>query len=133
MTCVLDKKEYGKLLADIQPQVIKTEEENEFFLSKIEIIIELGDDITPEQERLLDLLVKLVEDFEEQNYQLKQATPHEILGELMRERGFKQKDLMDVFNSKGVASEVINGKRSISKNQAKKLGVFFNVSPAIFL
>jgi HTH-type transcriptional regulator/antitoxin HigA len=48
----------------------------------------------------------------------------------MKERNLKQKDLIGIFKSKGIASEVINGKRSISKAQAKELGLFFNVSPA---
>ena len=130
---VLEKKTYSELLAAIQPQVIDTEEKNEFFLSVIEKIMDLGENLTPEQGRLLDLLVALVEDFEDKHYQLKQATPHEILIELMAEGNLKQKDLLAIFKSKGIASEVVNGKRSISKAQAKELGQFFNVSPAVFL
>jgi HTH-type transcriptional regulator/antitoxin HigA len=76
---------------------------------------------------------RVVEDFEDKHYQLKQATPHEILIELMTERNLKQKDLLPIFKSKGIASEIVNGKRSISKSQAKELGQFFNVSPALFL
>jgi HTH-type transcriptional regulator / antitoxin HigA len=45
----------------------------------------------------------------------------------------KQKDLVPLFGSQGIASEVLNGKRSISKSQAKALGDFFHVSPALFL
>ncbi|MCP2730368.1 helix-turn-helix domain-containing protein [Limnofasciculus baicalensis] len=133
MNSVLDRQAYAELLSDIQPRVITTEEENEFFLSVVEKLMELEVDLTPEQEELLKLLVTLIENFEDQHYQLKQATPHEILNELMAERNLKQKDLIGVFKSKGIASEVINGKRSISKAQAKELGHFFNVSPAVFL
>jgi HTH-type transcriptional regulator / antitoxin HigA len=52
---------------------------------------------------------------------------------LVLQRELKQKDLVPVFGSQGVASEVLNGKRSISKAQAKALGDFFHVSPALFL
>jgi HTH-type transcriptional regulator / antitoxin HigA len=38
-----------------------------------------------------------------------------------------------IIGSKGVVSEVVNGKRSISKAQAKALGEFFNVSPLLFI
>ena len=41
--------------------------------------------------------------------------------------------LRDVRKSSGVASEVINGKRAISKNQAKALAEFFRVSPELFI
>lgn len=45
----------------------------------------------------------------------------------------KQSDLAPIFGSKGVASEVINGKCGISKAQAKALARFFNVSTDVFL
>jgi HTH-type transcriptional regulator/antitoxin HigA len=45
----------------------------------------------------------------------------------------KQTDLLIVFGSSGIASEVINGKREISKAQAQKLGEYFNIQPALFL
>jgi HTH-type transcriptional regulator/antitoxin HigA len=51
----------------------------------------------------------------------------------MQARDLKQKDLVEVFGSKGITSEVINGKRSVSKNQSKALGEFFHVSPVLFL
>ena len=42
-------------------------------------------------------------------------------------------DLWKLFGSKGVASEVVNGKRGISKAQAKALAEFFHVSPELFI
>ncbi len=43
----------------------------------------------------------------------------------MDARGLKQSDLVEVISSKRVVSEIVNGKRSISKAQAKALGEFF--------
>jgi HTH-type transcriptional regulator/antitoxin HigA len=43
------------------------------------------------------------------------------------------KDLWPVFGSKGITSEVLNGKRGISKEMARKLGEVFHVSPAVFI
>jgi HTH-type transcriptional regulator/antitoxin HigA len=94
--------------------------------------MQLGEAISPAQERLLKLLVSLIENFESQHYQLKVATPLEILTELMNDRGLKQKDLLPVFGSQGIASEVLNGKRKISKAHAKALGELFRVSSALF-
>jgi HTH-type transcriptional regulator / antitoxin HigA len=130
-TAILDL-EYAQLLAAIQPKVIETEEENEFYLAEVTKLMRLGDAISPAQERLLKLLVNLIESFEDRHYQLKSATPLEILTELVRDRGLKQKDLLPVFSSQGVASEVLNGKRGISKSHARALGEFFKVSPALF-
>ena len=46
---------------------------------------------------------------------------------------FKQSDLVGVIGSKGVVSEVVNGKREISKAQAKALGDFLNVDAGMFI
>jgi HTH-type transcriptional regulator / antitoxin HigA len=132
MTIATLDREYAQLLAAVQPKVIETEEENEFYLTEVTKLMQLGEAISPAQERLLKLLVNLIESFEDRHYQLKSATPLEILTELVRDRGLKQKDLLPVFGSQGIASEVLNGKRGISKSQAKALGEFFKVSPSLF-
>jgi HTH-type transcriptional regulator / antitoxin HigA len=131
MIATLDQ-EYAQLLVAMQPKVIETEAENEFYLAEVTKLMKLGESISPAQERLLKLLVNLIESFENQHYQLRSATPLEILIELMSDRGLKQKDLLPVFGSQGVASEVLNGKRGISKAIAKALGEFFKVSPSLF-
>ena len=133
MTSTINKEEYIKLLAETLPRVIDTEEEYERLLSEVSKLMVLGDNLTAEQAEVLQLLAILIEGYEDEHYQLQGATPHEILNELMLVRGLKQKDLLEIFGSKGITSEVINGKRGISKSQAKALGEFFHVSPALFL
>ncbi|MGM3306065.1 helix-turn-helix domain-containing protein [Anabaena sp. WFMT] len=133
MINTLNKVEYTRLLSETVPRVINTEEENERLLNEVSKLIALGENLTPEQVEVLQLLVTLIEQYEDKHYQLKAATPLDILHELMSARQLKQKDIVEVFGSKGITSEVINGKRSISKNQAKALGEFFHVSPALFL
>ena len=125
-------REYAQLLTQVQPKEIETEAENELYLAEVTKLMRLGEALSPAQEQLFKLLVNLIESFEDKHYQLKRATPLEILTELMSQRGLKQKDLVPVFGSQGVASEVLNGKRDISKAIAKALGEFFNVSPALF-
>ncbi len=133
MIDTLNKEEYIRLLAETWPRVIDTEEKYERLLNEASKLIALGDLITAEQAEVLQLLAILIEQYEDEHYHLQAATPHDILEELMLARGLKQKDLVEVFGSKGITSEVINGKRSISKSQAKALGAFFKVSPALFL
>jgi len=132
MTAILDKQIYSDLLSQVQPKVIETEEENEQFLAEVEKLMAIGEELTLEQEYLLKLLVSLVEQFESEHYQLKPVTPLEILNELITQHNLKQKDLIPVFGSQGTASEVIDGKRSISKAHTKALGDFFHLSPTLF-
>ena len=131
MTIGLDL-EYASLLAEVQPKAIETEAENELYLAEVSKLMQLGENLSPAQERLLKLLVNLIESFEDRHYQLNPVTPLEVLTELMSQRGLKQKDLVPVFGSQGIASEVLNGKRGISKAAAKAIGEFFKVSPSLF-
>lgn len=129
----INRQKYAKLLARTLPVVIETEEENERFLAEVEKLIDKGDRRSPEEDKLLELMTTLIEDFEEKHYPIPDAPPHEVLRELMRARGLRQRDLLDIFGSDGVASEVVNGKRNISRNQVKALAEFFHVSVDLFI
>ncbi len=124
-----NNKIYGQLLTDTLPRVIETEEENERFLQIIKELMRKGEDkLSLEQESLLDLLCNLVEDFEEKAYPIPDSPPNEILKMFMEDRGMKQKDLVPVFGSEGVVSEILSGKREITLKTAKKLQEFFGLS-----
>ena len=75
----------------------------------------------------------LIDSFENAHYALEGSTPGSRLQSLMEERGLRQRDLLEVFGSRGLASEVVNGKRAISKAQARKLAVLFHVPADLFL
>ena len=89
----IDPHKYAKLLAKALPAVIETEEQNERMLREVERLIDKGqDNLSPEEETLFKLMTTLIEDFEEQHYQLDAATPVSILKELMAARNLKPKD-----------------------------------------
>ena len=135
MTTQYNPKAYGELLINILPGVIETEEENEKALAIVEGIMDKGEDkISPEEGRLLNLLVRLIEDFEDKAYPMGHiAKPLDILKSLIFEHELKQTDLLDVFGSQGTVSEVLNGKRNISKTQAKRLAERFNLTADLFI
>lgn len=129
----MDPARYRRLLSQTMPVIIETEEENERMLKVIEKLMEKGEHLSPEEEKLLKLLTKLVEDFEERYYHPRDATPLEVLHHLMESRGTKQTHLWEVFGSKGIASEVLNGKRGISKSHARALADYFHVPADLFI
>ena len=51
----------------------------------------------------------------------------------MASNNLKQSDIVHIFGSKGITSEVVNGKREISKANAKALAEFFHISADAFL
>ena len=121
-------------MVDVLPRPIQTEAENERALAVVDRLMSKGEDnLTPEETTLLELLVQLIERFEEKAYPIPEAPGYRVLQTLMENRSVKQADLLPIFGSRGIASEVYNGKRAISKAQAKKLGEFFGISPAVFI
>lgn len=124
--------EYAKLLAQILPGVIHSEEENERFIAILEKLERRGSKWSKAEARLAELLTLLIENFEDENYQLKASTPSEVLRELMESNGLKQKDLVDVFGAKSTVSAVLNGKRDMTREHIKHLSKRFQVSPEVF-
>jgi HTH-type transcriptional regulator/antitoxin HigA len=130
----IDVRRYGRLLAKFTPKVIQTEQENEESLAVVESLMERGDrNLTTEEVALLDLLGCLIEEFERRTYRLPEGDPAGALQVLMDGRELKPADLAGVLGSRAKVSEILSGKRAISKEQAKRLGVFFGVSPAAFI
>lgn len=132
MTLTFDQVAYRNLLAEVAPKVIETEEEYDRILAVAEKLT-FAKNRTPEERALHKLLVTLIEAYEAQNYPMEQAAPHEILQHIMESSGTRQADLVGIIGSSGVVTEVVNGKRSISKAQAKALGDYFKVSPTLFI
>ena len=124
---------YGKLLARALPRVIKTEDENGRIVAELEKLDTRGRPLTPEEENLAELMTLLVRQFEESRYPLGHAEPLEALRILMEDRGLRQRDLIPVFGSSSVVSDVLNGKRSISKAHARKLAESFHVPASLFI
>jgi len=129
----VNPQKYGKLLSKTLPVIIKTEAENDRAMRIVEELLAKGDKLLSEENALLELLGKLIADFEAKFYQPREASPQEVLLELMNARGLKQKDLAEVLGSKSRVSEVISGKRKITKTQAKAIANFFNVSAELFI
>lgn len=129
----LTEPAYGKLLAIVRPRVIKTEAENQRALAKLEALDSLGRPLTTEEAELAELLTVLIQLFEETRYPLGQAAPLDALRELMEARELRQRDLIAVFGASSVVSDVLNGKRGISKTHARKLAEFFHVPLSLFI
>jgi HTH-type transcriptional regulator / antitoxin HigA len=129
----IDPTRYRRLLSQTMPVVIESEEENERMLAIVEKLMEKGENLSPEEEKLLKLLARLIEDFECEYYHPRDAEPLQVLQHLMESRGIKPTHLWEVFGSKGIASEVLNGKRGISKTHARALAQYFHVPADLFI
>jgi HTH-type transcriptional regulator/antitoxin HigA len=126
------RTEYASLLSSSLPTVIRTEAANERHIAMLEELDRKGRRMSAAERRMAELLTLLVEDFEERHYALKPSSPVEVLKELMRANNLKQRDLLDVFGTPSIASEVLSGKRKLNTEHIRKLSRRFNVSPEVF-
>jgi HTH-type transcriptional regulator/antitoxin HigA len=135
LTAIIDEKRYGRLLAKTVPRVITTKEEHLRAVALVDSLMEKGErNMSVEEDALLDLMTNLIRDYEATAYPPREKSkPHEMAAFLLEHRGLKPSDLWPVIGSKGRVSEILAGKRAISKEQAKKFAEFFRVRADLFL
>ena len=126
---------YAQLLASTLPGVIASREEYDRVETIFNDLMDKGEDsLSPEEFKLYELLADLMEAYEKRTLEpIPDASPVERLKYLMEQNGLKQTDLAGIFGGQSVVSAVLNGKREINKDQAKRLGERFSVTPAAFI
>jgi HTH-type transcriptional regulator/antitoxin HigA len=132
MSATAVRSEYASLLSSTLPAVIRSEAENERHIATLEELDRKGSRMSAAERRIAELLTLLIQDFEEKHYSLKSASPIEVLNELMLANDLKQKDLLDVFGTPSIASEVLSGKRKLNAEHIRRLSRRFKVSPEVF-
>ena len=131
MTLTINSEIYSQLLSKYQPRIIQTGAENEKFLEVVEELL-ARKNLTPEENTILDLLVKLIEDFEDKHYQLNKSTPTSRMLHLMEAQEKTKESLEQVFGSLENVDKVINGELEITLKQAEELGKLFHVDASLF-
>jgi HTH-type transcriptional regulator/antitoxin HigA len=130
---LLDERKYQQLLGEALPVLIRTEPEYQRLLQAAAQLMEKPEEEIGEEEgRLLEMLGVLIEEYEGRVHPLPQTEPHRMLGYLLREKGMKPSDLWAAL-PKSRVSEILSGKRGISKVQAKQLAELFRVPVELFL
>jgi HTH-type transcriptional regulator/antitoxin HigA len=129
---VLDPIEYGRLCSGVIPKVIESDAEFDRLVAQLEVL-DFKENPTPEEEALAGVLAVLIQDYDDRHHELPRTSPDGMVRYLMEQRGLKQADLLPVFGSRSVASDVIKGKREPSKAHIRKLAAFFHVPAELFL
>ena len=132
MSTLTINPEYRALVAKYPPKVIRSEKENERYTEILYDLDQRSGSLTPAEKELAELLTLLIEDFETRRYSLSRSKPLDVLRFLMDQHGLKQKDLVDVFGTPSIVSEVLSGKRELNKDHIKRLSDRFHVSPDLF-
>lgn len=86
---------------------------------RLEVIFQSAEG-TPESDEM-DILVTLIEAYENKHFPLGAADPVEAIKFRMEQQGLTQKDLEPFIGSSGRVSEVLNHKRGLSLQMVKRL------------
>lgn len=113
------------------PAPIASERQHEHYVSVLDKLAS-KDNPTREEEKYAEVLMTLIEAYEEEHYSIPDASPIEILRTLMNANDLRQKDLVPIFGSESIVSEVLHKKRGLNKTHIEKLSKRFNISPAVF-
>jgi HTH-type transcriptional regulator/antitoxin HigA len=129
----LNRRKYGELLSSVLPRIIENDAEIRQVSEIVEPLLDKGPRRTPEEEALCRLLLRLIDDYQQSRPVIPKLKPKEALEALLEARNLRQADLLPIFGSRSRVSDAVNGKRDISKAQARKLAEFFSVSPDLFI
>jgi HTH-type transcriptional regulator / antitoxin HigA len=110
---------------------IKTETDYTEALQAVEKLMDAKID-TSEGDSL-DVLVILIEAYEEKHHPILPPEPIEAIIHQMESQGLSRKDLIPFFGSRARVSEILNKKRSLSINMIRKLQKGLGISAEILI
>lgn len=122
---------YTDLLISFPPRPIKSEEDLETTQVVVDNLLDKGE-LTESESDYLDLLGMLIHEYESKQDLVPDIYGVELLKVFMSELNLKQKDLVAIFKTESIVSEILNGKRQLTVEHIQKLAEFFNVSPSVF-
>jgi HTH-type transcriptional regulator/antitoxin HigA len=113
------------------PTPIRSERQHQEYLSVLDKLAS-KDHPSDEEKQYAQVLLALIEAYEEEHHSIPDASPVDVLRTLMEANGLRQKDLAPIFGSESIVSEVLHKKRDLNKTHIEKLSKQFHVSPAVF-
>jgi len=123
--------EYARLIAELPPRPIRTADEARVVEARIAELMGL-EVLSDAQKDYLDVLSDQVSDWEDSNEEIPDVSGVELVRFLLEEQGLRQKDLISIFSTESIASEVLSGRRELQRKHIEALSNFFKVSPSAF-
>ncbi len=96
------------------------------------LVDEVGNNKQHKLAPVMETIGHLIDNYEDQKYILKEASPVDTLKFFMKEHDLNQPDLKEI-GSQGFVSKILTGKRTLNIEQIKIISNKFNVSPLVFI
>jgi HTH-type transcriptional regulator/antitoxin HigA len=117
----------------LEPRIIKTDEQYRSFLSEVETLA--AEDPAPDSSAgaRLELLAKLVEDYEKSRFVFEKPDPVDAILFRMEQQGLRQKDVAEILGGKNRASEVLSRKRPLTLPMIRSLYERLDIPAALLI
>ena len=115
-------------MENLKYKIIKNQEQYNEYCNILESLVDSDGD-----QDEIDLLTLLIEKWDEENIQIDDTEPIELIKYLLEVNELKSKNLSEILNlSKGTVSKILNYKKGLSKESIRKLSAYFKISQQAF-
>lgn len=114
-------------------RIIKTDEQYRRYLADVEKLAAQDPDARSHEGARLELLAKLVEDYEKSAFSFARPDPVDAILFRMEQRGLRQKDLAELLGGKNRASEVLSRKRPLTLPMIRALHESLDIPAALLI
>src|SRR5271156_3177061 len=116
----------GKYALQINsPTPITSERQHEDYLAVLDKLASKNNP-TNEEEKYAEVLMTLIEAYEEDHHSIPETSPLEVLRALMDANNLRQKDLAPIFGTESIVSEILHKKRELNRTHIEKLSKRFS-------
>lgn len=129
----MDDETYLTMVKTFPLQRIRDDAELDASIAVIDSLLDMLPNLTMGEQEYLDALGQLVEAYENEHVQLPEARGVDVLLHLMEENDLKQVDLVPIFGTKSIVSEVLNGKRRLTVGHVRELSSRFGLPADVFI
>lgn len=124
------------LYLHLPPQPLKSKKRHRDYLEAVRILMREQENLDPTSRhavtKYLSTVIPFIEDYEKTAFPIASATPEEMLAFLMEQHQLTQHDLAKELGGQPVVSDILRGKRKLTREHIERLGKRFGLSPATF-
>ena len=126
-----DPNEYRRLVTEYPPVKIADDAQAAATEARLEVLL-AKPSLSAAERAYADLLSDLLADWEDAIVDIPDVSNADLLKHLLEERRLRQRDLVGVLPTASVVSDVLAGRRPLTREHIERLSRFFHVSPAVF-
>jgi HTH-type transcriptional regulator/antitoxin HigA len=124
------------LYLHLPPQPIKSKKIHQHYSEAIRILMRESASLDAENRTVvgqyLSAVIPFVDQYEKKEFPISPATPEEVLGFLMEQHDLSQYDLAKELGGQPVVSQILRGKRRLTREHIERLSKRFGVTAATF-